>query len=254
MTQAMPVRIEAAGVDALLISFEAASGASLSARIVACAHRIEASLGDLVLDMVPSWDTLLIHYDAYRADFRQLMARLSPLIEQWQLDAEAGEAPCGASRHHLMPVWYCGEDLAMLANVSGLSVAEVIEAHASAEYFVGAVGFAPGFAYMGGLDERLMLPRRETPRTEVPWGSVAITEGQTCIYPNASPAGWHLLGRCPLKLYDVARTPPGRFRVGDSVGFVPIDEQQFIALSGHWQWLPEHAHAADDGLEGASHE
>lgn len=254
MTQVMAPCIEPAGVDAVLISFDAAPGAQLSSRIVGCANRIEAALGDVVLDRVPGWNTLLIHYDFSRVKFHQLKALLTPLIEQWQCDTDDEGGQRAAIQHHLMPVWYCGEDLAMVASAAGLSVAEVIQAHASAEYFVGAVGFAPGFAYMGGLDERLMLPRRATPRTAVPQGSVAITEGQTSIYPEQSPGGWHLLGRCPLKLYDVERTPPGRFSVGDRVRFAPISEQQFNALSGYWQWCPEPSLMQDDGLSGGNNE
>ena len=95
-----------------------------------------------------------------------------------------------------------GRDLAEVAQACGLGVAEVIALHSAVEYRVGAIGFAPGFAYLGELDSRLQLPRRATPRTRVPAGSLAIAERQTAVYPQASPGGWHLLGRCPLSLFD----------------------------------------------------
>jgi KipI family sensor histidine kinase inhibitor len=114
-----------------------------------------------------------------------------------------------------------------VAQACGLSVAEVIELHSAGEYRVGAIGFAPGFAYLGELNERLALSRLATPRTGVPAGSLAIAERQTAIYPQASPGGWHLLGLCPWKLFDVRRTPPCPLALGDRVRFVSIDEARY---------------------------
>ena len=108
----------------------------------------------------------------------------------------------------------------------------MIELHSAVEYRVGAIGFAPGFAYLGELHERLALPRRATPRTRVPAGSLAIAERQTAIYPQASPGGWHLLGLCPWRLFDTAQTPPCPLVLGDRVRFLPIDEAAYRAAGG----------------------
>ena len=97
---------------------------------------------------------------------------------------------------------------------------------------VGAIGFAPGFAYLGELDARLALPRRATPRVAVPAGSLAIAERQTAIYPQASPGGWHLLGLCPWAFFDVRRTPPCPLVLGDRVRFVAIDQHTYLAEGG----------------------
>lgn len=246
MSETVALRMEPAGADAVLIHFAALPGAQLSRRIAACSRYLETELGAIALDAVAGWDTLLIHYDVRRIGYHSLVARLQPLIECWQAGLQSGGEQDDANRHHVLPVWYCGEDLEEVAAATGLAVHEVIEVHASAEYFVGAVGFAPGFAYMGGLDRRLMLPRRTSPRTTVPKGSVAITEGQTSIYPEQSPGGWHLLGRCPLRLYDPERSAPGRFSVGDRVSFMAIDGQLFNILQDRWQWDPdEHASVGD---------
>jgi KipI family sensor histidine kinase inhibitor len=108
----------------------------------------------------------------------------------------------------------------------------VIAAHSGVQYRVGAIGFAPGFAYLGMLDARLVLPRRSTPRTHVPAGSVAIAEQQTAIYPQASPGGWHLLGLCPWPMFSLAGTAPCRLALGDRVRFVAIDQATYCAEGG----------------------
>ena len=127
---------------------------------------------------------------------------------------------------------YNGEDLVEVARLCQLSSAQVIELHAATEYRVGAIGFAPGFAYLGELDARLALPRRASPRIAVPAGSLAIAERQTAIYPHSSPGGWHLIGRCPWSLFDAARTPPCPLTLGDRVRFRSIDERDFIREGG----------------------
>ncbi|SIS23199.1 sensor histidine kinase inhibitor, KipI family [Aquipseudomonas alcaligenes] len=217
------IRLEPAGAEALLLVLAEAPDADLPLRIAALAERIRLQLGELLTDLVPGWTTLLLHYDLLRTDHLQLAERLAPLLEAWLSDC----TPAVAGRLHEIPVWYAGADLASVAQACGLSVAEVIELHSAGEYRVGAIGFAPGFAYLGGLSERLALPRLATPRTGVPAGSLAIAERQTAIYPQASPGGWHLLGFSPWKLFDVRRMPPCPLALGDRVRFVPVDEAHY---------------------------
>lgn len=217
------IRLEPAGAEALLLVLAEAPDADLPLRIAALAERIRLELGELLIDMVPGWTSLLLHYDLLRTDHLQLAERLAPLLETWLAEPQTSVA----GRLHEIPVWYAGADLASVAQACGLSVAEVVELHSAGEYRVGAIGFAPGFAYLGELSERLALPRLATPRTRVPAGSLAIAERQTAIYPQASPGGWHLLGLCPWKLFDVRRTPPCPLALGDRVRFVPIDEARY---------------------------
>ncbi|WP_043309183.1 5-oxoprolinase subunit PxpB [Pseudomonas sp. ML96] len=217
------IRFEPAGAEALLLVLAERPDEALPLRIAALAARIRAELGELLLDLVPAWNTLLLHYDLLRTDHLQLAERLAPLLEAW-MDAAAPQA---ASQLHEIPLWYAGDDLAEVARACNLTIAQVIELHAGREYRVGAIGFAPGFAYLGELDERLALPRRATPRTQVPAGSLAIAERQTAIYPQASPGGWHLLGLCPWRLFEATRTPPCPLALGDRVRFVPVDEATY---------------------------
>jgi len=222
------IRFEPAGAEALLLVLAEQPDAQLPQRIALLAQRIRAELGDLLIDLVPGWTSVLLHYDLMCTDHLQLAERLKPLLERWLAEPFVAQA----GRLHEIPIWYGGEDLAEVARLCQLSGAQVIELHAATEYRVGAIGFAPGFAYLGELDARLALPRRATPRIAVPAGSLAIAERQTAIYPHSSPGGWHLLGRCPWLLFDVAQLPPCPLALGDRVRFRRIDERDFIREGG----------------------
>lgn len=218
------IRIEPAGAEALLLVLGEGDDCAQAARIGLLAEQLRAGLGRWLIDVVPAWSSLLLHYDLRRCDHPQLVARVTPLLEQWLAPSELAPPP---ARLHELPVWYAGEDLAAVAQACGLSVAELIALHSGADYRVGAIGFAPGFAYLGDLPEPLRLPRRATPRTRVPAGSLAIAEHYTAIYPQASPGGWHLLGLCAQTLFDPRREPPAPFAVGDRVRFCPVSEADY---------------------------
>ena len=222
------IRLEAFGAQALLITLAEQPDDALPLRIARLAERLRSELGPVLTDCVPGWTTLLLHYDLLRIDLPQLQRRVQAALSDWPGDATV-EA---TGRLHEIAVWYAGEDLGDVARLCGLNPAQVIELHAGRDYRVGAIGFAPGFAYLGELDERLALPRRATPRTRVPAGSLAIAERQTAVYPQASPGGWHLLGRTAQRLFDPCREPPCPLVVGDRVRFVPIDEAAYRAAGG----------------------
>lgn len=222
------IRLEAFGAQALLITLAEQPDDQLPLRIARLAELLRVELDDVLTDCVPGWTTLLLHYDLLRIDLPRLQGRVQAALAAW-----SGESiHTDQARLHEIAVWYAGEDLAEVARACRLTEAEVIELHAGREYRVGAIGFAPGFAYLGTLDERLALPRRATPRARVPAGSLAIAERQTAVYPQASPGGWHLLGRTAQSLFDPLREPPCPFAVGDRVRFVPIDEATYRAAGG----------------------
>lgn len=220
------------GDRALLIEFADAPDPVVTARVRALADFLLASALPGVTDLVPALGSLALHYDpeawqandATRAPYDNLVGALQELIPQ----AEGMPRAEGALIE--IPVVYggeYGEDLESLAAARGISAAEAAEIHASAEYTVYMLGFVPGFAYLGPLDQRLDLPRRETPRVQVPAGSVAVANGLTGIYPMALPGGWHVIGRTPLKLFDLNRDPPARLAAGDRVRFVAVDAARF---------------------------
>lgn len=127
-----------------------------------------------------------------------------------------------AVRTHIFPVHYDGADLENVANITGLSVEDVIQRHSGVTYTVAFLGFSRSFAYLAGIDPAIIVPRLQTPRTLVPEGSVAIGAGYTGIYPMASPGGWQLLGRTDSVLFDTANDPPGIWATGDHVRFVRV--------------------------------
>ncbi len=178
-----------------------------------------ARLWPHVVEVVPGMNNLTIVFDPLAADYESLAQQLD---EGWDTvaDTDAGSAEIE------IPVRYGGADgpdLATLARHVGLSVDEVVKRHTQAEYVVFFLGFQPGFAYMGGLDTSLHMPRRAEPRLEVPAGSVGIGGAQTGIYPAASPGGWQLLGRTDLKLFDPTRNPPTLMQPGDRVRFTALE-------------------------------
>jgi inhibitor of KinA len=144
---------------------------------------------------------------------------------------DAAELP---SRRVEVPVCYdedLAPDLRDVARHVGLSADEVVRLHAGATYVVRFLGFSPGFPYLAGLPERLAMPRLERPRVRVPAGSVAIAGGQAGVYPQATPGGWRVVGRTPLRLFDADREPPALLRMGDLVRFVPVPRARFDALA-----------------------
>ncbi|MET8000124.1 5-oxoprolinase subunit B family protein [Nonomuraea glycinis] len=183
-------------------------------------HRLDAALRadrpQGVVEVVPGPETVLVV--APGADQGRLLPRLAELLASC---AEGGEpaAPGEPQDVVTIPVVYDGEDLQAVARMAGISTEEVIARHTGRELVVGWLGFAPGFAYLIGLDPVLHAPRLETPRTSVPAGSVAVAGPYSAVYPTASPGGWRLLGRTGLKVWDVAAEPPTTFRPGTRVRF-----------------------------------
>lgn len=221
------------GDQALIVEFGDRVDPALSAEIAAAAQRLRESHPIGVLDIVPAYTTLALHYDpaAVGAGASPYEA-LVETINTWLKTHTAATPPAG--RLIEIPVCYggaFGEDLEALARSHNLSVEEVIAFHSGATYHVHMLGFVPGFAYLGGLDARLATPRRDTPRPHVPAGSVAIGGAQTGVYPLDTPGGWQIIGRTPLQLFRPDAMPPSLLNAGDAVRFVPISVQEFEARS-----------------------
>ena len=196
------------------------------ARVAALDHAVCRARIAGVTETVPAFASLLVRYDPLRTDFDAVSEALRRLAG----NIAAGNTQAGRTVD--VPVCYggaYGEDLPVVARHAGLSEEEVIRLHSGRTYRIYMLGFLPGFPYLGGLDERLFTPRRETPRTRIPAGSVGIGGQQTGIYPMDSPGGWQLIGRTPLCLFAPGRTLP--YAAGDSIRFVPIDECEFARIA-----------------------
>lgn len=176
---------------------------------------LRAALSDPPLsgvdELVAGARTLLVRFDPARTSFPRVRAAVH--------EREFGTGPAADGPSIVVPVRYDGADLAAVAEASGLSVPEVVRLHSAAAYTVAFCGFAPGYGYLTGLDPRLHLPRRVSPRTRVPAGSVAVAGEYSAVYPHESPGGWHLLGHTPLAVWDADREPPNLLAPGTRVEF-----------------------------------
>ena len=184
-----------------------------------------------VRNLHPAYCSLLIKFDALRMRHDELEAILRQYLER--LD----EVKLPEPRHVEIPVCYGGEfgpDLAEVCAMHGMTPAQAIELHASAEYRVYFLGFVPGFAYLGELPKDLVTARLATPRKRVPAGSVGIAGNQTGVYPFATPGGWRLIGRTPLKMFRADRDGLSLLSIGDGVRFTPISAERFAELEKKW--------------------
>lgn len=207
-------------------------------RVQQALRALEAARLPGVLDLVPTFTSVAVYYNpavllaagaSAGAEFEWLESRVR------QVPALGGSRlrPSPSRRTVEIPVCYGGEfgpDLAMVAERVKRKPEEVVKLHHQASYIVFQIGFAPGFPYLGGLPSVLNLPRRPEPRVQVVPGSVGIAGGQSCVYPLATPGGWHLIGRTPLRLFRPAQTPPTLLSVGDRVKFRPVTAEEFARL------------------------
>jgi inhibitor of KinA len=245
----LAARLLAAGDTAITIEFGTAATRALSAQVLALDQRLAAAMavpGALpgVIETVPTMRSLTVYYDPLVTSFAALSEAITPLLSMTATaDATGPDRP----RSWTLPVCYSpamAPDLADVAATTRLTVDEVIRLHTATTYRVYMLGFLPGQAYLGDLDPGLHLPRRSTPRTAVPQGSVAIATSMATVYPLESPGGWHLIGRCPVRLFDALAANPVLLAPADTVRFRAIGEDEWTALSqasadGTWRLEPD---------------
>ncbi len=210
-------RIVALGDSSILIQLGEEIDPAINQRVHALANLIANSAINGVIETVPAYATLLVHYDSLILSFTQIKNLLREKLAQIQEDESR------KPRLVEVPVRYggaLGPDLEAVAAHLGLSVEDVIRIHSEKIYTIYMMGFTPGYPYMGKLDDALVMPRLETPRTRVPAGTIAIAGSQTGIYSIESPGGWNLIGWTPLKLFDPNSDTPFLFAPGDEVKFI----------------------------------
>lgn len=227
MQAGQTIRLLPCGDSALTVEFGERIDRHISALVLGLADTLAAASIAGLIELVPTFRSLTIHYDPLRLPQAQLKTRLAPLL--------SGLEPAeGSGRLWRIPACYdpsLAPDLAEVASRTSLAPHQVAERHSAATYHVYMVGFLPGYPYMGDLPPELALPRRENPRTEVPPGSIAIATTLTAVYALQSPGGWHLIGRTPAPLWDLRRDPPVVLAAGDKVAFQPISLEEYAALS-----------------------
>lgn len=220
-------RFRLSGDCALLVEYGDGIDPAVNEKVRAMTARLRRSALKGVQAVVPAYRSLSILYDPLATDPETLAGGLLAL------EADPREAEAAGPRVVAIPVCYGGQfgpDLQVVAEHTGLAENEVVALHSAVKYPIYMIGFTPGFCYLGGLDSRLRTPRRKTPRTELPAGSVGIAESQTGMYPVASPGGWQIIGRTPLRLFAPERETPFLYEAGDRIRFVPIPEAEFVRL------------------------
>lgn len=221
-------QFEAIAEDALLLRFGEHIDLTVNARVHAAVAVLQRALPQL--ECVPAYASLLLRFDSLAWRDGNAVDPQRRLRRAVAAALAAGGADVCTGREQIVPVCYggaFGADLDDVASHCRLPVEAVIARHAAVEYRVAMVGFAPGFPYLLGLDPALAMPRRADPRQRVPAGSVAIGGNQTGIYPEQLPGGWQLIGRTPLRLFDVTATRPSLLAAGDRVRFRAIGEAEF---------------------------
>jgi len=218
------VRFQAASDQALLVYLGEEIGAAAHADVVRLLQVLLNEPAPWIRNIQPAYCSLLITFDAAVVDHAEVQARIT------EYEKRAKHLPAAKAKLVEIPVCYGGEfgpDLEEVGAQSRLSAAKVIALHCARTYHAYFLGFAPGFAYLGDVAKEIAVPRLETPRKEVPPGSVGIAGRQTGVYPFATPGGWRLIGRTPLAVFQNGREPMGLIAIGDQVKFRPISREEF---------------------------
>ncbi len=218
---------KANGDSAILIEFENVISETVNDKVQQMAMAIDGQNDDAIIEVVPTYRSLCVFYDALKISYDDLVDKLETIYQQ--LDSTT------VSSASLIEIPVCYDkafapDLAHVAKVNQLTEQEVIDIHCAPHYRIYMLGFSAGFPYLGGLDKRIATARLNKPRNTVAAGSVGIAADQTGIYPEESPAGWQIIGRTPLKLYDITRSQPILLKAGDYLHFYPISSQQFSEI------------------------
>ncbi len=223
------MRIEPAGENAVIVYLGEGQSPAVSDRVQQTGKLLQQMMGHSLVDLVPSYASLLVVFNPLISDHLAVTA----CIKQALANPVSGAEESG--QLITLPVFYgteSGPDLENLANSAELSIEQVIDIHQATEYRVYAIGFAPGFAYLGEVDSRIAAPRLATPRQKVQRGAVAIADAQTAVYPAPSPGGWNLIGLCPTRMFDPEATPTMPVCVGDRVRFESVSREHYLSLGG----------------------
>lgn len=237
------IQIHPLGDSGLVVKFGDTISPETHKRIRQLAEHLDEQPFKGMIEYVPAFTTVTIYYDAWYVT-EEYAAGLDP--GNWPSPYEAARETVAKLLLELkdsdpsspatvtIPVCYGGDlgpDLQEVAASNGLTPEEVISIHCSVDYLVYMLGFAPGFAYLGGMPERIATPRRQTPRLAIPAGTVGIAGAQTGVYPIETPGGWQLIGKTPIRLFVPEQSPPALLKAGDLVRFYPISRKEF----GEWE-------------------
>lgn len=222
-------RIFPLGDSAVTIDFGNIIDESVNKKIISLFHYLQKKPVEGIIDVVPAYSSVTVYYDVLNIKKKHPLVSAYDSMKKNLEEILIYDMPGNPaeSRHIRIPVCYDGDDLEYVSKEKNISAGEIIQIHSSPVYLVYLLGFLPGFAYMGQVDERIAIPRKQQPRLRVEAGSVGIAGRQTGIYPLGSPGGWQIIGRTPLKLFDAVKENPTLLQAGDTVQFYPISSHEF---------------------------
>lgn len=231
------------GDSAVLIQFESWVSENIHREVTAAARCIEENPFPGFVECIPSFTSVAIYYELHRInkpdEFDTVYAYICSMLEQRMVADEAEKASAVPDVVEI-PVCYGGKhgpDLELVADKNRLTPEEVIRIHSGQDYLIYAIGFAPGFPYVGGIPDTIATPRKKTPRLRIPPGSVGIAGNQTGIYPIETPGGWQLIGRTPLALFRPGAQPPSLLKAGQYIRFRPIETEEYERIREVSLWV-----------------
>ena len=219
------MEIKLASVDSVIVYFDNKISLDVSFRVKQYLEEIKKLEG--IIDIVPSYTSILITYDIFIYSYENLVSILEKI--------KVNNVSSNDNKIVEIPVYYgeeVGLDLKRISEEKNLSIKEIIDIHSSGSYRVYAIGFAPGFAYMGEVDKRININRLENPRKSIPKNSLAIANEQTAIYPQSSPGGWNIIGKTTIEMFDKSLANLCPVNVGDEVKFYSISKEEFLKQGG----------------------
>lgn len=221
-------RLRPMGERAILIEFEPEISPALLDRILGYKEVLEKLIVEEEVEVINTYNSLLVIYASSIEDVYGRISGLTELLKEPKIDKKVN-----STLFHI-PVCYdekSGLDLSFISEEKKMPVEEIIRLHTEPIYTVFFIGFLPGFLYLGGMDKRLQISRKDQPRLEVPKGAVGIGENQTGIYPKKSPGGWQIIGNSPVNFFDKNSDPPSAFSAGDLVKFYAVSTEEYDAIS-----------------------
>lgn len=227
------------GENGILVEYGDSISKEINAVIRQTVSALEAARHDFIVEVVPTYRSVLVQYDPLKKSHAEMLEFLKTLqadegagkeekVKLIEIPTLYGRAANAAGNGEAGDDY--GPDIAFVASHNQIDVDEVIRIHSGTDYLVYMMGFIPGFTYLGGMDKRIATPRLASPRTRIVGGSVGIAGEQTGIYPSDSPGGWQIIGRTPLNLFDASKEPPVFIEAGNYIRYVPIDEEEFVRI------------------------
>ncbi|OUR69549.1 allophanate hydrolase [Arcobacter sp. 31_11_sub10_T18] len=223
------MKINLASVDSVIIYFGDEISKEISLIVKQAYELIKRSNNKAFIEVIPSYNSLLVSYDIFSFDYETIKSFLENLLQDIRVNENEEKSIITVDVYYGLEV---GLDLEYMSGKTKLTIDEIIKLHTSKVYDIYAIGFLPGFAYMASVDDKIAMPRLENPRKKIPKGSVAIADNQTAIYPKDTPGGWNILGKTAFELFDKKLESLSPVSIKNQIQFNSISKEEFLSQGG----------------------